>query len=287
MDKRLYFDSVPEIPDAGKYLERIGYTGKIEVTKECLDSLIVAHHRSVPFENLDVCDLDRNIVLTPEHLFEKIVLNRRGGYCFEMNGAFLFLLKALGFEVTPAYCRVARPDVLSPIMHRGVLVYLDNKTYFCDVGFGGIMSPKALLLEDGYTVDCGEETFTVEAYAGSWFEIIGDSPFRISREGTLERIKKTDLLVSKELAVCGDFDMFNDKCQAPGSNFHKRRTAVIQTPTGQKSLANMLFSVIDNGVLTQTKLNTREERRQVLAEHFGLVFTDEEWDSIPERDFLL
>jgi len=284
MEKRLFFDAVEKIPDPDKYLERIGYHDKVEPTKECLDKLIVAHHRSVPFENLDVCDLDRQIVLTPEHLFEKIVLHRRGGYCFECNGAFLFLLKALGFEVTPSYCRVARPDMIPPIMHRGVLVYLDGSTYFCDVGFGGMMSPEALLLEDGYSLTVGEERFTVRHYDGSWYEIIGDSPYRINRDGQLERIEKTDLLVSKELAVSADFDMFNDRCQAPGSNFHKRRTVVLNTPTGQKSINNSTYHIIENGKLTTRQLS-RDERRQVMADDFGLIFTDEEWDSIPEREF--
>ena len=284
MEKGLYFDSVGRIPDPDRYLERIGYTGKIEVNKRCLDELIVAHHYTVPFENLDVCDLNRPIVLTPEHLYEKIVLHNRGGYCFEMNGAFLFLLKALGFVVTPAYCRVARADALSPILHRGVLIYLDDRTYFCDVGFGGVMSPEALVMEDGYSITAGPERFTIKHYDGTWFELIGDSPYRVNRDGKLERMEKTDLLISKELGFCGDFDMFNDRCQAPGSSFHNRRTAVLRTPTGQKAINNNTYNIIDGDRLISRTLS-RDERRKVMAEDFGLVFTDEEWESIPERDF--
>ena len=277
MSDRKAFDDIETMPWPDRYLERIGFTGKPEVSLECLNAILVAHHRSVPFENIDVCDLGRRLDLSPEALFDKIVVRRRGGYCFELNGAFLYLLKALGFEVTPCYCRSIREGKLGGISHRGVLVYLGGRTYFTDVGYGNIMSPKAILMEDGEVTSCGEVSFTVKHYAGSWYEIIGDSPYRINAEGNLERIRKTDLVVSTELAVCADFDMFNDRFQGENSGFRKRRWCIIQTPSGQKSITKSTYFAIEDGVLTKTPVTDGAMRRELMQREFGLSFTDEEW----------
>lgn len=287
MSDRKAFDDIPVMPEVEKYLERIGFEGPREVSLECLNRILVAHHRSVPFENIDVCDLDRPLDLSPDALFRKIVLEHRGGYCFELNGAFLYLLKALGFEVTPCYCRSIRNGALGGISHRGVLVYLDGKTYFTDVGYGNIMSPKAILMEDGHVTVCGEVSFTVEKYAGSWYEIIGDSPYRINARGELERIRKTDLVVSTELAVCADFDMFNERFQGPLSGFRKKRWCIIQTPTGQKSITGSTYFVIDGGVLTKTPITSGEMRRELMDSQFGLRFTDEQWELIESHTDLM
>ena len=65
---------------------------------------------TVPFENLDI-GLGREIVLDPERFIQKIVCERRGGFCYELNGAFATLLSAMGFRVTllaDAACRISR-----------------------------------------------------------------------------------------------------------------------------------------------------------------------------------
>ena len=287
MSDRKAFDDIAPMEDADKYLERIGFDGKTDVSLECLNRLLAAHQRSVPFENIDVCDLGRNIDLSPAALFDKIVTQHRGGYCFELNGAFLHLLKALGFDVTPCYCRSIRNGVLGGISHRGVLVYLDGAVYFTDVGYGNIMSPKAILMEDGSVTVSGEVSFTVQHYAGSWYEIIGDSPYRINSAGELERIRKTDLVVSAELAVCADFEMFNDRFQGPLSGFRKKRWCIIQTPSGQKSITGSTYFLIEDGVLTKTPIADGAMRRQLMEKEFGLCFTDEQWALIESHTELM
>ena len=85
--------------DAGAYLDRIGYSGPTEPTAETLVALHRAHMLAVPFENLDI-HLGRRNVLDPEHVFDKVVRRRRGGWCFELNGLFALLLETLGYTVT-------------------------------------------------------------------------------------------------------------------------------------------------------------------------------------------
>ena len=80
------------------YLKRINYSGSLAPTAETLRALQVAHLKTVPFENLSI-HAKEPIVLEENALFAKIVERRRGGYCYEANGLFAALLRALGFDV--------------------------------------------------------------------------------------------------------------------------------------------------------------------------------------------
>src|SRR5512135_3562244 len=86
--------------DLSPYLDRINYKGTVEPTPSTLRSLHRAHMLAVPFENLDIVPLHREIHLDEPALWEKIVLRRRGGFCYELNGLFAWLLRHCGFDVT-------------------------------------------------------------------------------------------------------------------------------------------------------------------------------------------
>jgi N-hydroxyarylamine O-acetyltransferase len=81
------------------YLERIGLELPLAADAESLRRLQMAHLLHVPFENLDIA-LGRPIRLGLTTLYDKIVTRRRGGFCYELNGLFAWLLDDLGFEVT-------------------------------------------------------------------------------------------------------------------------------------------------------------------------------------------
>ena len=83
--------------DVERYLQRIDYSGPTVPTLETLSALHQAHLLAVPFENLDI-HLGRAIVLDEEALYDKIVERRRGGFCYELNGLFAALLRALMLE---------------------------------------------------------------------------------------------------------------------------------------------------------------------------------------------
>src|SRR5690348_1148972 len=92
-----------------RYLARIGYTGPIEPNADVLRSIHRAHMWAVPFENLDI-SLKRPIVCNEERFLQKIVNERRGGFCYELNGAFAALLRALSFDVNLLSARVPRGE---------------------------------------------------------------------------------------------------------------------------------------------------------------------------------
>lgn len=120
------------------YLARIGWNHTPDVSLETLRALHLHHNGAIPFENLDVV-LPREIELSDEAIFQKLVVARRGGYCFEQNGLFERALKEVGFEVRSLLGRVviSNPPQMPPRTHRILLVQLAGEPWIADVGFGG------------------------------------------------------------------------------------------------------------------------------------------------------
>lgn len=121
--------------DVAAYLERIGLAGPVTPDLESLRRLQLAHVRAVPFENLSI-HLDEPIVLTDDALFDKIVRRRRGGFCYELNGAFAALLTELGFRVTLRGARVFGGGRYGPPLDHLALQVDLAKPWLVDVGFG-------------------------------------------------------------------------------------------------------------------------------------------------------
>src|SRR5580704_16536504 len=97
--------------DLEAYLRRIGYDGPLRADLETLRALHRAHLMAVPYEGFDI-QLKRPIPFDPHAAFEKIVHGHRGGWCYEMNGAFGVALQAIGLKVSRR-----AGDVTFPHMH--------------------------------------------------------------------------------------------------------------------------------------------------------------------------
>ncbi|HET9530927.1 MAG TPA: arylamine N-acetyltransferase, partial [Blastocatellia bacterium] len=131
--------------DLKAYLERIGYKGSLLPSSGSLRDLQLSHLLTVPFENLSI-HTNEHILLRNAWLFDKIVLRRRGGFCYELNGLFAFLLGQLGFNVTMLSAGVARPDGgFGPDFdHMTLMVSLEDR-WLVDVGFGDSFRQPLLL----------------------------------------------------------------------------------------------------------------------------------------------
>ena len=138
--------------DLDAYFARIGYAGPRAATLEVLQALELAQPAAIPFESLDPF-LGRPVRLDSVSLDAKLVRGGRGGYCFEQNGVFLRVLRALGFEVTPLSARVVwmEPEdaPLPPLSHMLLRVDAPEGPHLCDVGFGGQSPTAALRFEPG------------------------------------------------------------------------------------------------------------------------------------------
>src|SRR5947208_6703511 len=96
------------------YLKRMGYAGPLKPNSNLLRDLHRAHLFAVPFENLDIA-FGRKIICDEDAFLRKIIERHRGGFCYELNGAFAALLRSLRFQVSLLSARVPREDgSLSP-----------------------------------------------------------------------------------------------------------------------------------------------------------------------------
>ncbi|MBD0837623.1 MULTISPECIES: arylamine N-acetyltransferase family protein [unclassified Streptomyces] len=147
------------------YLDRLGVAHPAWPTVDVLRELHVRHLQTVPFENLSI-HLGEEIVLEEERLLEKVVGARRGGFCYELNGAFGALLAALGYEVALLAARVydaeGRPGI--PYDHLALRVRtVDGGEWLADVGFGAHSHYPLALEMRGEQVDPGGTFRIVEA----------------------------------------------------------------------------------------------------------------------------
>lgn len=131
--------------DVDRYLDRLGLAGQKppQPDLDWLERLQYAHVTTVPFENLSITGppSDRasgpGIELDLEALFDKIVIDGRGGFCYELNGLFGWLLSEQGFDTDRLAAMVIGDDgdVHPPANHHTNLVRLD-RPYVVDVGLG-------------------------------------------------------------------------------------------------------------------------------------------------------
>lgn len=146
------------------YFERIGLEmpEKIVPDSALLRKLQFAHCTSVPYENLDMI---RGIPTSLEEdaLFEKIVVNHRGGLCFELNGCFGNLLRALGYGVTDLAARYLRGETTIPMRrHRVLKVQAIDGVWLCDVGIGEICPREPVQLLEGVAQEQLGELYKLE-----------------------------------------------------------------------------------------------------------------------------
>jgi N-hydroxyarylamine O-acetyltransferase len=260
----MYEELYAPLPDKEQYLKRIGLTPPVTADAKTLDLLVRAHQKTVPFENLDVFDVGAEISLGTEALFDKVVTRRRGGYCFELNGAFMALLKSIGYECFPVCARVvwmSPPDAYSPITHRAGIVNIDGTRYFIDVGFGGPSPHGALRLDEKEPQSDGRNTFVFDKAPDGDFII-----YRVTDTGREQLLKFSD-------RRCENVDFLGPNeylSKNKASGFKMMRMINITRDDGSTSINGNMLRVHKDGAVTDTVLDTEDKLRQALSEHFGI-----------------
>src|SRR5690606_25119751 len=124
--------------DIAAYMELIQYKGPRQPTLEVLHALHVRHTRSIPFEGLSPLT-GMAVELDIDSLMAKFTKQRRGGYCYEHNSLFQYVLRDIGFAVEGLAARIRMnvpDDVMTPRSHMLLLVEVEGETFIADTGFG-------------------------------------------------------------------------------------------------------------------------------------------------------
>lgn len=247
-------------PDPDAYLARIGVaSGPPAVKRDGLDHLIRAHLLSVPFENLDLL-WPRPLDLDPDAFFRKIVGERRGGLCFELNGLFAWLLARLGYAPRLVSGRAVRDGTLAPEFDHLALLVLLDEPYLVDVGFGGAQAHRALPLS-GAVGEGPEGRFRVHR--------AGPDDYALDRRGdegweTLYRFST----VPRRLEDFGD--MFRYHRTSPEAPFARGILCSRPTADGRVTLTAASLIVTGPEGRRRVPVASSEERDRHLRDHFGI-----------------
>lgn len=264
------------------YLKRIGLDGNAHAADLCspngvgaLARLQMAHVCMIPFENADVLlHPTRGLPIDQASVYRKIVLGRRGGYCFEQNGLMLWALERLGFDARPLAGRVrwhAARDQLPPRSHLFCRVEVGGVPYLVDVGVGAASPTSPLRMDteseqstphDMRRIVRGEGT-----HAGSWFhQVLHGGAWRDVCEFTGEPMPPID----RELANWWT-------STSPASRFRQGLMVAIARPDGTRiSMMNRELSHRDwrgGAVCTieERTIASREDMHDVLDRVFGIA----------------
>ena len=238
------------------YLERINYNGPLTPTPETLRDLQVAHLLAVPFENLSIHS-GESIVLDEDALFTKIVEKKRGGFCYECNGLFAGLLRALGFEVAMLGAGVARREGgFGPNFdHMTLMVKLADR-WLADVGFGDSFLEPLLLDERGEQVQ-GTHSF----------RIVEDGDYLILMRDSQPQYRFT-------LQPYGFAD-YEEMCHfhqtSPESHFTKNLICSRVTDGGRITLSGMKLITTSGPQRDEQMVTSQEEYDRLLRDQFGVV----------------
>jgi N-hydroxyarylamine O-acetyltransferase len=256
------------LPDLDMALERIGLRREevASPSAENLHTLMNAYALSVPFENLDIYDYKRPIDFCLPHLFEKIVINRRGGYCYEMNSLFMGILEALGYSCAAVGARIMMGGTtIGPVAHRTTLVNLDGERYLCDVGFGGAGSPEGPVSFGGGVQEIAGRSFSIRPHEGDDF---GDAALiQHGPEGESVFYLFYTRPHSPLEFIAQNHAMYTN----PGAPFSLNRMVRLRTPDGLKVIDNRVFRRTVKGETVEEEIATNKRLYEILTGEFNML----------------
>ncbi len=242
------------------YLDRIGVSRPRVLDTSALRALHRAHLLAVPFENLSI-HLAEPISLAEADLMDKIVTRRRGGFCYELNGAFALLLEGLGAQVTRAAARVAGGDgqLGPPFDHLALIVRAADGAgpWLADVGFGSHSSyPLRFDHRDGQD-DPGGRFLLADAAEGD---------VDVSKDGALEyRIEQRDRALADFSPTCWW------QQTSPLSHFTRSTICSRLTGEGRISISGRTLIRSSGTARTEQQLHGDAEVLAAYREHFGIA----------------
>lgn len=249
-----------------KYLKRIKMSYPLEATLENLHKLQLNHLKYIPYENLSIL-YGEPISLDGQDLYEKIIVNERGGFCFETNALYQWLLKAIGYQVTSYYTRlIGLPPEEQLKRHRMIRVDFADASYITDVGIRIALSRKALRLEKNKIQTDGHSDFRYLSGENQGWNMQykrknhdWENVFSFHQEAEYEK----------------DFIMPAFYCEKhPESPFRQGPQMSIFTDKGQITIANKLLTISNETKIIERRELSSEKFEKYCKKYFQINLSD-------------
>jgi N-hydroxyarylamine O-acetyltransferase len=253
--------------DIPTYLTRLHYSGPVKPDAETLRGLQIAHMMSIAFENLDI-GINRPIQLGKEALWNKIIVQKRGGFCYELNGLFGWLLTQIGFDVTYLNARVFNQtgELGIDFDHLALLVKIPNQSnrWLVDVGFGDSFNEPLRFEDHGEQVQ-GLRAYRLEQTA----EPEGYITWQKNYDGSWERHYFFELEPRNFPTDYESACLYHQT--SPKSSFTRGSIISRATPDGRVSLEDGWLIVTTNGTREKRPVVDKIEYQKLLKKYFEVV----------------
>lgn len=247
--------------DRLEYLKRIDYNDVIDVTDKVLASLHKNHVFQVPFENLDVY-YKRIFDLDLGKVYQKIINDRRGGFCYELNFLFNWLLTEIGFSSRIIASRIFNKDgTVGPEFDHMSIYVNTGKEFLVDVGYGDLFVAP-IEIKQGVQFD-GRNYFQIDSWNKNEYVIsMSSDNLTFSKKYTF----------SLDLVDINDFNVIcNDKQTNPNSYFVKNVVCTKPTETGRVTIFNDNLVEKIGELRIERVIQSDKDFRRCLKDKFGIV----------------
>lgn len=249
--------------DLQSYKKRINYHHPLKADRDTLFKLHQAHLYNIPFEDLNI-HYNIPIVLTLEALYQKVMIEKRGGFCYELNGLFNWLLKEIGFKTTLVSAKVInKHGVIGRAFDHAALIIDLEKRWLVDVGFGGdsFVLPKELILD----------VIQKDVHDYYKFQKFNEHEWLLLQSEDGEHFTRQYVLSFEEQAL----ENFEPECKRKqiqeGSHFKVNLICTKATPTGRISIYNDRLTIKNRGGKEFRKIENKKALTQILKEHFEII----------------
>lgn len=245
--------------DIEKYLNYLDVEPQEKLTYTYLANLQLQHMYKIPFENLDI-HLNIPIVLEKEYLFNKIINNKRGGFCYELNYLFYNLLKELGFEVYLLSCRFyhSNKNIFAPEFDHLALMVNLNQPFLVDVGFG-----------DSFRIPLPIPEGQIKDISGKYRVYFHNNEYflqRLEEDNWLTQYKFT--LIPRQIEEFFDMCLYHQT--SPETIFTQKKLCTIATPLGRVTLTDDSLTITHNRIKEKQLIADCKDFNDKLALHFGI-----------------
>jgi N-hydroxyarylamine O-acetyltransferase len=247
--------------DVDAYLARINYAGPRDLTPQVLSDVHFAHRVAIPYENLDII-AGIPFDLSEEALYEKMIVQHRGGFCYELNILFARLLREMGFRVDLLAAQLQHDYGWGPDTDHAVLLVHLDEPWLADVG-NALWFERPLELNETRYQARRQGIFRVEQQGS---EFVVWQVRQMAQRGEMRQYKfpLTPRVGADFNAIC------HHKWTSPESKFTQSRLVAKLTDQGRIYLHRMVLTETINGAATETRFSTEDEIAEVLRTRYGL-----------------